>query len=337
MALPEYLGQAVLDVAVVPGRVAYLIREGSRDGFRRAVQETCTRWGGQTEPIIPVSAGETPAGWWQQVVQIAGVEAVVNVDVPDADAVAFADALGLVQVPLGHIDQWPSPSSFTVHPSCVGGMPKPTQAYVLAAEDAPLWQVTVAGDLTADHEATLNPNPPPFRQSSTFPIHRVQAEDQIARAQLGGVTLLDRTVTQFGECWASGGPSSFPALVWVTDDDSLDDCLWLWNLRALRPLRFETVPMVLLPFGAVENWLGYAEQLASLLRRLEGFSPDVVIGSHTVGEDRLHQFATELGLQPSREEVHSGRSYGTARPREAPFTYLTQAELGRPTSTIDCG
>jgi hypothetical protein len=135
-------------------------------------------------------------------------------------------------------------------------------------------------------------------------------------------------VVHFGECWASGGPSSFPALVWVTDGDDLADCLWFWNLRALRPLWFVTVPMVLLPVEAVENWLGYAQQFASVLRRPDGFSPDVIIGSHTLEENRLHQVARELGLQPSREEVRSGHRY-PMYPREAPFTYLTYAEMRR--------
>jgi len=325
---PEYLGQAVLDVAVAPGRVGYLIRESSRDGFRRAVQEAGTRWGGQTEPIVPVPAGGVVDGWWRQVVRLAGVEAMVNVDGPEDDALAVAGTLGLPLVPLVHIDQWRTASSFTVQPFCIDSTPEPTQAYVIAAENASLWQVTVAGDLTREHLAALNLPTDAFGQHRRFRVQRIQSEDEIARAQLRGGTLLDRTVVHFGECWASDGPSSFPALVWVTDGDDLADCLWFWNLRALRPLRFETVPMILLPVGAVENWLRYAQQFAPVLARPEGFSPDVIIGSHTVEEDRLHQVAEELGLQPSREQVRSGHHY-PVRLRGAPFTYLTYAETRR--------
>lgn len=36
MATPEYVGQVVLDVSITPGRVEYLIREGSRDGLGHA-------------------------------------------------------------------------------------------------------------------------------------------------------------------------------------------------------------------------------------------------------------------------------------------------------------
>jgi hypothetical protein len=166
---------------------------------------------------------------------------------------------------LARIDQALSLSSFTVHPSFIDGARDPTQTYFIAAENAPLWQAVVAGDLTNEHWATLHPHVPPVRQPHRFSVQLVRSEDEIARAQLRGGTLLEHTVAHFGECWASGGPSSFPALLWITQDDNLDDCLWFWNLRALRPLRFQTVPMVLLPFGEVQNWLGYAQQFTSML------------------------------------------------------------------------
>jgi hypothetical protein len=149
--MPEHLGQAVLDVAIAPGRVAYLIHEGSRDGFRRAAQEACTRWGGQAEPIIPVAAGGTVEDWHRQVIELAGVEAVVNVNAQDDDAAIVAGTLGLPLIRLAHIDHAPVASTFTVHPSWVDSAPTPTQAYFLAAEKAPLWQVTAAGDLTTEH------------------------------------------------------------------------------------------------------------------------------------------------------------------------------------------
>lgn len=127
--MPKHLVQAVLDVAVAPARVGYLIREGSRDGFRRAVQEACTRWGGQTEPIVSVPVGGLVDGWWRQVVQLAGDEALVNVDESEDDALTVAGTLGLPLVPLVHIDQWRTASSFTGHPSCIDSTrsrPRPT-------------------------------------------------------------------------------------------------------------------------------------------------------------------------------------------------------------------
>jgi hypothetical protein len=55
-------------------------------GFRRAVQEALCRWGGMTEPVIPVKSDGQCEPWWHQAVDLARVDQVINVDVPDADA-----------------------------------------------------------------------------------------------------------------------------------------------------------------------------------------------------------------------------------------------------------
>lgn len=321
----EYLGQAVFDVAVSPGRVAYLIRHGSRDGFRRAVQEACTRWGGQTEPIVPVPADGPVQGWWRQVVELARVEAIVNIDVPDVEATNVASILSLPMIPLSHIDAGLVASSFTAHPSAIENPPNHDQ-YLLAAPDAPLWQVTAAGDLADDHFAELTPPVRSLRQSWSFPIRRMRLENEIASAQLRGATLIDRTVAHFSEHWASGVPLGMPAVLWVTEADDLADSLWFWNLRALRPLRFTAVPMVLLPAGTVEYWTGYTKSFASTLVRPEGFSPDVIIGSHSADPWSLDQLAEHLGLRRSHEDARSGARF-PAPMRQAPFTYLTWADL----------
>jgi hypothetical protein len=44
---------ALFTVAVAPARAVYLIAEGSRSGFRRAVQEATTRWGPRGSTFTP--------------------------------------------------------------------------------------------------------------------------------------------------------------------------------------------------------------------------------------------------------------------------------------------
>ena len=80
----SFIGKsAVFTVTVRPARAACLIAESSRDGFRRAVQETCTRWGGLTEPIIPVPEDGTIGPNYQQVIELSHVDGLVNVDAPE--------------------------------------------------------------------------------------------------------------------------------------------------------------------------------------------------------------------------------------------------------------
>jgi hypothetical protein len=115
----DYLGPTAVRAAVLPARVAYLIGDGSEEGLRRAVQEACTRWGGMSEPIIPVKPGGGLEPWWPRMVSDVRADIAVNVDVDRGDAVLAAAHLGMDLVSLADIDRI-GIGAFTVHPSAVG-------------------------------------------------------------------------------------------------------------------------------------------------------------------------------------------------------------------------
>jgi len=308
----DYLGPSALRAAILPARAAYLVTEGSEKGLRRAVQEACTRWGGMTEPVIPVMAGGGVDPWWQQVVSLARADGVVNVDVSPKDARVAAAELGLDLVPLADIDEV-GVTAFTVHPFAVGpALLSGSNSYVMASPKRGLWEVIGAGDLTDSHLVSLS--------VSLMSTWRPQDSGHVARAQLGGGTLVERTCSQFGEHWARGGPDPAPAVVWVTDPDSFADCVYFWNLRALRPLRFASLPMLLLPVGQVQHWMGFADNLAYALERPDQFAPDVTLYSISVSPDDLHDTAALLGLEQHSGEARSTRDW-PAPTRKAPFTY----------------
>ncbi|WP_406292027.1 hypothetical protein [Embleya sp. NBC_00896] len=100
----EYLGQFPVHVAVLPSRVVYLIAEGSAEGFRRAVREACTRWGGITEPIVEVGVEGGLSNDVRNVIETADVQAAVNVDVEAGRAASVARLVGLPLVPIAGID-----------------------------------------------------------------------------------------------------------------------------------------------------------------------------------------------------------------------------------------
>jgi hypothetical protein len=311
-----YEGQSVLRVAVLPARVAYLVRDDSESGVRRAVQEACTRWGGMSEPIIPVKPGGEIDPWWLQVVTVAAVDEAVNVDVEAEGVAAAREALGLEVVPLASIDR-AGTGMFTMHPGGVGSaITDDINAFVIAQADGTLCDVVGAGDLTDDHFSSLN--------DSHLSVRRAP-DDQLARAQLSQTTLVERTMAQFGEHAARNGPSTCPAVVWVTEPSSIDDCLFFWNLRALRPVRFTTVPMLLLPVDQVQHWLGFADQLGHALARPDQFAPDVIICSESVAEPKLHEIASHLSLQHTTGDVRSG-SHAPAPNRQPPFTYRSDID-----------
>jgi Thioredoxin len=129
----DYLGPSALRATVLPARAAYLVAEGSQDGLRRAVQEACTRWGGMTEPIIPVKPGGEVDPWWQQVASLARADGAVNVDVSPEDARVAAGELALDVVPLADIDGV-GVTAFTVHPLAVGPAMLPGSVFTAASD-----------------------------------------------------------------------------------------------------------------------------------------------------------------------------------------------------------
>jgi hypothetical protein len=133
---------------------------------------------------------------------------------------------------------------------------------------------------------------------------------------------------QFGERTTRFGPNSCPAVVWVTEPESVEDCLYFWNLRALRPVRFEIVPMVLLPAGQIQNWLGFGDRLDYVLARPGRCSPDVALCSLSVTEDLLHETAGLLSLQLSAEDPWSTTDW-SAPVRQPPFTYRINLNVRR--------
>lgn len=175
-SMNDYLGQDALDVTLSPGRVTYLFPAGSRQHFRRAVQEASSRWCGATEPIVPVRRGGKVDVGWSEVAEQARTFRAVNVGCPDEDAAKAANALGLGLTPLSRIDH--DAATQAIHWSFI----KSTVSTPVAARaDSDLWEAVVAGDPQdpTDGEAPLR-----------GPV-RLPSDDGAGRAGLFGNTVLD--------------------------------------------------------------------------------------------------------------------------------------------------
>ncbi|SEK66508.1 hypothetical protein [Streptacidiphilus jiangxiensis] len=319
------VGQSALfKVTVRPARAAYLIAEGSSDGFRRAVQEATSRWGGQTEPIIPVLEDGTIAPDHRRVIEVAHVDGVVNVDAPTDHAKSFAASFDMQCVTIDQIDRW-GVTMFTSHPA---DMALPTtvdgsNGYVIAAEGAPLWQVAAAGDLRSEAEKG-------FRDAGMV-VRRARFDHEIGESQLWDHTLLGATTVSMAETWASPAPmGASTVIILVSDADDLEGCLAFWNLRALRSVSPRgATPIHLLPVD-ISHWTSWPRVLSDALQRPDQFSPDVLIDSASVEKEAMHTFAESMGLQLS-EEQQARRSMLFGKEvlkRAAPFTYLLGLPVG---------
>ena len=308
---------ALFKVTVRPARAAYLIAEGSRDGFRLAVQEATSRWGGQTELVIPIQEDGAVTQDFLQAIEISHIDGLVNVDARDDHAKALAGSLGMHLTPLEHIDEW-GVTKCTSHPGdlVVPATVDGSNGYVIAAEDAPLWQAVAAGDLRAESEKGF--------QAAGISFRRARFDHEIGESQVWGHTLLGTTTVSMIEEWASPAPMDSPTtVVLVSGEDDFDGCLRFWNLRALRSVgRHGECPMYLLP-ADISHWTTWPRVFAGALQRPDHFSPDVLITSPSVEDEAKHAFAQSMGLELSEEPIQRRMSFGKqAAKRSAPFTYL---------------
>ena len=143
-----------LTLDLVPSRVAYLIRTGSKTDFRRAVVEASTRWAGVTEAIIPVSqTGKVQSGW-RQVAQTLQLNAAINIDLPIDSGRVAAESLGL---PFGLIAGIDHGGTSSCHPLNVG--PRASRPDVVLPSSDALWELTAAGTIPADQLADWGMKP----------------------------------------------------------------------------------------------------------------------------------------------------------------------------------
>lgn len=117
-----------------------------------------------------------------------------------------------------------------------------------------------------------------------------------------------------------------PTIVWVTKPNGLSDCLWFWNLRALRSVSVEIQQLVLLPDRGLEAWVEIDRRLGEILRRPDEFEPDVLICGLRVGAARLDEIARILGLRKSTAKAKSSRHWPPPPLRQPPFTYRTNLD-----------
>jgi len=283
MRSSEYLTHTRMQASVVPERAAYLIAHGSAEGFRRAVQIASNRWGGLTEPIIPVPATGPLDDAITRVVAASGVDLFVNIDLDPAIAEQVASALGMTVLPLDDIHQMA-----TCTPLAVTGFIRRSNHPVVANPDSPLWQVAAAGYL-----GQLS-----GQDAAAFQVRPTDRGDDIWRSQLGGQTRARETVACLEMLSRIG--EEHPAVLWITGPDDVDECASFWNARALQPLdSAPAVLMTLVPSDDITYWIGAPDHVR-LLRNdeLRPGQADIAIVGGSVSSQRLTEIAEYLGLEP---------------------------------------
>ena len=155
-----YLGQELARLDIGPVRACYLVPDLDRGRLMEAITAASRRWGGATEPILPVGPGGFTDERWARIVAAMKPDLFIDIGLDEQARAAAAEQLGRA------LTSWADftgiPASFPwlwCHPLVIDGpagdgpVPMPTEeslralAGVGAVEDFPMWDVYGPGIL----------------------------------------------------------------------------------------------------------------------------------------------------------------------------------------------
>ena len=312
MRYEQPIGQSVFRVRVLPARAGYLTKRNDAGGVLEAIRVASTRWAGVSELIIPVPESGSLSDWWRDVVGFADLDGLVNVNVERDVAERVGQTLDLAVVGVADVGR-SGRTQFSTHPAHLEQTrwEFASQAPVLASSTGALWEKVAAGDLSDEQAAAC--------ASGQAPARRPLSGPEIGLAQIDETCWLDAGAAQFSEHRITN-PRFAPAIVWVTQPNSLEDCVDFWNLRALRSRSLAPSPILLVPADQVFHWTGFPEAFTDRLARPEFFDPDVLLWSASVEPDQLDEIAEGLRLIRTTN-LTSTIEHPPPPPRQGPFTY----------------
>lgn len=283
-----YLGQELARLNVGPIRACYLVPNLNRNRLIEAITAASRRWGGVTEPILPVGQDGLIDAWPNRIVGALKPDVFVDMGLDEQSRNAAAGQLGRDLTSLEDFEgRGPAARWLWCHPLAV---------------DWPLGNDPVPMPFEADlRELAAVGAVEDFSAWNTYgPGIQDRADDQqCARAQIDRHTVV----------WASAGavqeeaegstfPPPVPAVIWVSEPGSFADAVGFWNARALVAASRAGVPVtaVLLP-PDISDWPELAGMLEPRLQQqYKRPRPDALIFSNTVASERLLEIAGQLGL-----------------------------------------
>jgi hypothetical protein len=279
------LGPALVHLDIRPVRLAYLVRRGSIPDFRAAITEASSRWGGIREPIIPFDAHGTIDPSWDQYLSRFPVDLVCRVaELDRAETSRLRERIGREAVSLADVQ-----TSCALHATAVHSPHFAPTTYSVCAPAssgpgslAALGLAEDADQVTAWARVGRRPNPAPTGVIA-------------ASAQLQAVTLIHMTAEQCGETVLHGFVRP-PIVIWVAEDESLEDAVEFWNMRSLAPLRLGRLQACLVSPDTFSD-----PQFSELLRRtLTGrsytTSPDLLVYSRSLPPEERQALVEKLGF-----------------------------------------
>ena len=289
-----YLGQELVRLNVGPIRACYLVPDQDRGRLAEAITAASRRWGGVTEPILPVGAGGLAGEQWRRILAALAPDVFVDVGLDAGMRESVIGQLGTSVLSwLEFAGDQPGYPWLWCHPLAVEG--RASDGLVPVPRDTTLRDLAGVG--AVDNALTWKVHGPGILEAAS--------ELQCLLSQVSRNTVAWQTAHWVIE-EAAGSVSAppVPTVIWVSEPDSFADAAGFWNARALiataMPVSAAAPGAILLP-PDIDGWPELAEALRRHIRaRYQRSRPDVFVFSHSVEAARLHEIAALLDLV----EVH---------------------------------
>jgi hypothetical protein len=280
--------QAFVELQVAPFRRGFLVRRRDRAQLHSALFGAATIWGGTRCPILPVEPdGTVDAEWLRVAAAIDPAELVDFTSSVSGDS-AWSGA-GAGRWPMVAARPLEDRTFWNPHPIAAIDPEELRNLSLFVPKGRSLLDAASAGCVELADDVAW------WRQV-TNGIVEVDNPRQLASAQLGGHTVLSAAMlndddSHAGLVWVS------MMLLWLTSDpDDPDEIVRWWNTRALRPRLWRRGISILSTPDAVLDER-FADNLRTTAQHHVFTRPELVLASHNIGEDRLHDIAARLGFE----------------------------------------
>jgi hypothetical protein len=310
---------AFVELQVAPFRRGFLVRRGDREQLLSALFGAATIWGGTRCPVLPVESDGTVGADWLQVAAAIDPAALVDFTSSGSGASAWSDA-GTSRWPVVPAQPLEDRAFWNPHPIAAIDPEELGNLSLFLPKGRSLLDAASAGCVELPDDVAW------WRQV-TYGVLEVDSPRQLASAQLGGHTVLSAAMlndddSNAGLVWVS------MMLLWLTSDpDDPDEIVRWWNTRALRPRIWrQGVSILSTPEAVLDE--RFADDLRSTAQHHVFTRPDLVVASHNIPEDRLHDIAARLGFEHDQTGlVREGLPMDGPPDPDRKLTYMIRNDL----------
>jgi hypothetical protein len=304
---------------VAPYRRGFVFRSGDAGQLRAALLGAATIWGGMRCPILPVDSDGVIAPGWLQLAQAIGPDVIVDFTRESPGYLSAWRDAGTSQWPVIPAQPLTDGRFWGVHPIAAFAPEELADRSLFLPKGTTLLDLASVGRVDLPEEVS-------WWRDVTYGVTETDNGTELARAQLGGHTVLEATVWRDSDS-SRNALMETAALLWLmSDPDDEEEILSCWNTRALRPRGFIR-PISIISTPEAVQASDFADDLRAAVSRSVLSRPDLVVASAKLPIETLAEIAESLGFEPRPDQQISETTLGRQPDPDRKLHYLTARDM----------